>query len=193
MACSDSIQMRSAGIEQNGQGSTTGSITPGARRLRAWRLVHPLEWGIANAVVPPVFVIEVPPFGFEDAEALVFHGAAEEVATGSLFGGASGVGGVGAERHLVVDAGHFDFAAGLEIVESEIDGAAPIVAGGLRGGGAESRACSGGGVAGHFDFAAGLEIVESEIGGAAAIVAGPFGGVGNEFVLVRWSRVPEDL
>ena len=77
----------------------------------------------------PIFVVEVPPFGFEDAEALVFHGVAEKVATGSLFGGASGVGAVGAGRHFVVDAGHFDFATGLDIVESEIDGAAAIVAG----------------------------------------------------------------
>ena len=31
MACSDSIQIRLAGMEQNGQGPTTGSITPGMR------------------------------------------------------------------------------------------------------------------------------------------------------------------
>lgn len=86
-----------------------------------------LEGLVADGVVAPVLVVEVPPFVFVDGEAFGFHGGAEEVAEGALAGVAAGEVGVGAFAHFVVEGGHFDGLAGFEVVEGDVGGASAIV------------------------------------------------------------------
>src|SRR5689334_21431960 len=88
---------------------------------------------VENGIVAPVRVVEMPPFVIVDGEAFGLHGAAKKIATPALEGSAAGIVGVGARRHFVVGAGHFDRLAGFQIVEGEVDGATAIVAGTLRG------------------------------------------------------------
>src|SRR5687768_2943459 len=45
----------------------------------------------------------------------------------------------------------------------------------------------------HLDLASRREIVEREVHGASAIVLRALRGIGNEFTLVRWRHVPEQL
>src|SRR5712672_249285 len=75
----------------------------------------------------------MPPLVIVDCEAFGLHGPAEEVAMPTLQGSAAGIIGKRARGHFVVGAGHLDGFAGFQIVQSEIDGAAAIVSGTLRG------------------------------------------------------------
>src|ERR1041385_721811 len=87
-----------------------------------------LERGVPDPVALPVLVVEVPPFGRVDGEPLRLHRAPKELPEPALARGPSGIGGIGAARHLVVHPRHLDRVAALELVEGEIHGAAPVVA-----------------------------------------------------------------
>src|SRR5216684_2057158 len=74
----------------------------------------------------------MPPLGLVYRKAFRLHGAAKQIAVPSLERRASGIIGEGARRHFVVGSRHFDGFASCQVVKSEIDGAAAIVAGALR-------------------------------------------------------------
>jgi len=92
---------------------------------------------VADGVVAPVFVVEVPPLVFVDGEAFGFHGGAKEVSELALEGCAAGVVGVGAFAHFVVEGGHFDGRVGFEVVEGDVGGTTAIVFGAAGGVGDE--------------------------------------------------------
>src|SRR5215213_9524803 len=108
---------------------------PLAVLFTAW--VNLFEAEVEDGVEPPVFVVVVPPLFLVDGEAFGLHRGAEQVAQPPLLGRAARVADVRALRHLVVLAGHRDLSAGLQVVEREVDGAAPVVARALRGVGDE--------------------------------------------------------
>src|SRR5919205_1181366 len=98
------------------------------RESRVLRPAYLREAEVEDGVLPPVFVVVVPPLGLVDGEALGLHRGAEEVAQAALLGGAARVVDVRTLRHLIVVAGHRDLAAGLQVVEREVNGAAAVVA-----------------------------------------------------------------
>src|ERR1051325_8432788 len=87
-----------------------------------------LERCVPDPVRFPVLVVEVPPLRAVHGESLRLHRAPKQLPEPALPRGPSGIGGIGAARHLVVDAGHLDRAPALELVEGEIHRAAPVVA-----------------------------------------------------------------
>src|SRR5436190_10955510 len=91
--------------------------------------IKALEWNVQDRVLRPVFVVEVPPLGGINGKALAFHGSAKQIAAGAGFGVATGVVRIGALGKFVVAAGHLSFAAGLEVVKTDVRGAAAIVFG----------------------------------------------------------------
>src|SRR5258707_11879823 len=82
----------------------------------------------------------MPPLVIVDCEAFGLHGPAEEVAMPTLQGSAAGIIREGTLGHFIVYAGHLDGLGGFQIVQSEVDGAATIVARALRGVGDEDFA-----------------------------------------------------
>src|SRR5580658_1056951 len=79
-------------------------------------VVDLFEGDVLNCVLFPVMVIEVPPLGWIHGETLLLHRAAQHLPVRALLRGATRVIRIGPFGHLVVDAGHLDFATGLEIV-----------------------------------------------------------------------------
>src|SRR5580704_11721203 len=86
-----------------------------------------LERNVLDGVARPVVVIEVPPLGFENREALLLHSRAEHLPMGALLGCSPRVLGIRALRHFVINAGHGYLPADGQSVERNIDGAAAIV------------------------------------------------------------------
>src|SRR5512143_3995400 len=91
------------------------------------RLPDVAEVDVADAVLPPVAIVEVPPLVRVHREAFRLHRLPQEVAASPRLGGAARVGGRRAVRHLVELAGHLDLATGLEVVQAEVDRATPVV------------------------------------------------------------------
>src|ERR1043166_9050403 len=87
---------------------------------------------IEDVVLRPGFVIEVPPFLFQNHEALGFHGGAQHFAQPSGFGAAALVRREGPFRKLIVSARHRDFRASRKLTEGQVHCAAAIVFGALR-------------------------------------------------------------
>src|SRR5262249_23917902 len=90
-------------------------------------LLQLLKRRIEHWVASPVTVIEVPPFGVVDREALVLHRGPEQIAVPALWRGAADVIGPRTIGELIVAARHLDGLAGTTIVESQIDRAPAIV------------------------------------------------------------------
>lgn len=106
---------------------------------------------------------------------------AEEVTEPAGFGGAAGVVGPCSFGEFVVDGGHLDGLAGLQIVQRDIDGAAAVMAGTLGGVGNVVALVFGGGIPEDFGDEPGpVGVVDekSEAEGAEAAVGaeGGFGG-----------------
>src|SRR5262249_38810674 len=93
-------------------------------RLPARQLLERL---VADGVLAPVLVVEVPPLRLVHREALRLHRPAQQVAVPALKRRAPDVVRVRAVRHLVVAADHLDRLAGLAVVQRQIDGAAAVV------------------------------------------------------------------
>src|SRR5882762_2777567 len=73
----------------------------------------------------------MPPLELVDAEALCFHRMSKQVTMPALMGSSARVESIGALGHFVIDAGHLDGDAGLQIIEGEIDSATSIVPGAI--------------------------------------------------------------
>jgi len=69
----------------------------------------------------------MPPFGWIHGEPLLLHFSAQQLPVRALLVGAARVIRIRSRGHLVVPAGHLDFAAGLKIVQSQIHRATTIV------------------------------------------------------------------
>src|SRR5260370_3019522 len=106
---------------------------PPENKTRSGARVKLFEGHIQDRIFPPILVIKMPPLGLVYRKAFRLHGAAKQIAVPSLERRASGIIGEGARRHFVVGSWHFDWFASRQIVESEIGGAAAVVAGALRG------------------------------------------------------------
>src|SRR5262245_17418537 len=92
------------------------------------RDIELFEWHVADRVLAPVLVVEVPPLRFKNGEALGFHCPAQQVAVPSLEGSAARIIGKGTRRHFVVEAGHLHGLTRFQVKQSEIDGASAVVA-----------------------------------------------------------------
>src|SRR5260370_15497336 len=118
---------------------------PPENKTRSGARVKLFEGHIQDRIFPPILVIKMPPLGLVYRKAFRLHGAAKQIAVPSLERRASGIIGEGARRHFVVGSWHFDGFASRQIVESEIGGAAAVVAVGLGGGGGRGIFLRGGG------------------------------------------------
>lgn len=123
----------------------------------------------------------MPPFLVVDGKPFSFHGLAEEVAEPARLGGAAGITGPGSFSEFVVDGRHLDGLAGLQIVQSDIDGAAAVVARALGGVGDVVALVFRGGVPEDFgDEPGAVGVVDEEsvaVGAETAVGAeGGFGG-----------------
>src|ERR1044072_1963902 len=79
-----------------------------------------LERRVPDPVGLPILVIEVPPLGGVDREALPLHRGPEQLPTPARARGPAGIIRIGAAGELVVGARHLDRAAGPEVVEREV-------------------------------------------------------------------------
>src|SRR6202140_1477438 len=75
----------------------------------------------------------MPPFKWINQKTLVLHRAPQQFALPSLQGRATWISGVGALRHLVIDANHLHWFPGCKFVKTQIHSAAAIVARALGG------------------------------------------------------------
>lgn len=90
----------------------------------SWPLDRYVEQGMLIAVP----VVEVPPFVGKDLEALCFHGSAQFIPVATWLDRSTRPIGMGTDAKVIELTGHRDFPPGAQIVESNIHGAAAIVA-----------------------------------------------------------------
>src|SRR4029078_5511119 len=84
---------------------------------RAQSTLDPVEGDVADAVVAPVLVVEVPPFLWVHGEALWLHRLPQQLAVPTVQRGPARIFRICTVRALVVGADHLHGLAGLEIVQ----------------------------------------------------------------------------
>src|SRR2546430_3331438 len=92
-----------------------------------------LEPDVHDGVLPPIFVVEVPPFLGIDFESLSLHGRSQGGPMLALCFRSALIISVGALRHLVIEARHGYLMSGLQVVERQIDSATTVVTGTILG------------------------------------------------------------
>src|SRR5258708_3910967 len=92
----------------------------------------------------------MPPFEWIDQKTLLFHHMPQKFAMPALQGSAARIRGVGALRHLIIDAGHLHRFSRGEFVKAQVHGATAIVARTLRRVGYENLLVFGSSVPEYF-------------------------------------------
>src|SRR5437868_586277 len=86
-----------------------------------------LEGNVLDGIIPPIVVIEVPPFFGVNRKTVGFHYVTQPFASGALNGGPAGIIGIAAVAGFVVGSYHLHGLSCKLIANGEIDGAAAVV------------------------------------------------------------------